>query len=93
MNKALEAALAEITAQPPNNSQCWTHRLPDDALELLYAIEGLMREGKRVHRQVAAEKFNELFDIPGKPITDGMISNHLAPKGKGCVCWKDRDYL
>lgn len=94
MNEELKAALAEISAPAANNSQCWAIDLPEDALELLHAIEDMVRDGKRVNRRIAAEKFNELYDITTRPITDGMIGHHLkVVPGKGCACQKTRDYL
>jgi hypothetical protein len=93
LNEELKAALAAITEPYANGSMCWANRLPEDAKELLYAIEKLRRDGKQINRRVAIAKFNELFDIPGKPITMGMIDNHFASQDKGCTCWKNRDYL
>ena len=94
MNEELKAALDEITADTSNNSQCWAMGLPEDAMELLYALEELTRDGKRVNRRIAAEKFNELYELSGKLISDGMVAHHLnSTLGKGCMCQKGRDYL
>ncbi len=94
MNQELKTALAEITADKSNNSQCWAMGLPEDALELLYALEEVTRDGKRVNRRIAAEKFNELFELSGKPVSDGMVGHHLnSTPGKGCMCQKVRDFL
>ena len=94
MNEELKAALADISAPAVNNSQCWAMGLPDEALELLHAIEGLVRDGKSMNRRIAADKFNELYEITTMPITDGMVGHHLNSKpGNRCACQKVRDYL
>jgi hypothetical protein len=91
LDEALKAALADIAAQSENPSKCWAKKLPEEALELLYAIEEMSRDGKSVNRRIAAEKFNELFDLI-KPVSQGMVESHLS-KTRGCACRKDRDYL
>jgi len=93
VKEELKAALEEIEVPPDNNSQCWAKKLPDDALEFLKAVEQMYLNGKRVNRRTVAVKLNELFDIPGRPINQGMVDRHFARPGKGCVCWKERDYL
>ena len=94
LNEELKAALLEITADVSSNSQCWAMGLPEDALELLYALEELIRDGKRVNRRIAAEKFNELYTLTGKPVSAGMIGHHLnSIPDKGCVCQKVRNFL
>jgi hypothetical protein len=89
----MEDALTEIGAEPRNNSTCWAARLPEEAIPFLYAIEEMARDGKRVNRRIAAEKFNELFDLP-RAVSAGMVESHLrGNKGRGCACWKERNYL
>jgi len=87
------AALEEISVPPDNNSLCWAKKLPDDALDFLIVVEQMRQDGKIVNKKIVAVKMNELFDIPGKAINQDMVGRHFAPEGKGCVCWKDRDYL
>ncbi len=93
MKEELKAALEEIETPPANNSRCWVKLLPADAFDFLKAVEQMRLDGKIVNRKIVAVKLNELFDIPGRPINQGMVDRHFARKGKGCVCWKERDYL
>ncbi len=93
MKEEHKAALEEISVPPANNSRCWVKLLPDDAFQFLKVVEQMFRDGKIVNRRVVAAKLNELFDIPGRPINQGMVDRHFARQGKGCVCWKERDYL
>lgn len=89
MDKRVQTALEEISADLISSSKCWAVQLPEEALDLLYGIEELKRQGRRVNRRVAAEKFNELY---GLEITEGMVQHHLS-SGKGCACRITRDYL
>ena len=93
MKKEFEAALAEITSQPPPTTACWAQSLPDNALEFLQTLEEVAEQGKRVRRQTAADKFNELFpeleSAIGRPISEGMIGNHML---KHCTCSQVREY-
>ena len=93
MKKELEAALAEITSEPQPSSSCWAQSLPDEPLEFLQTLEEVAKQGKRVRRQTAADKFNELFsDLEseiGRPVSEGMIGNHML---KHCTCSQLREY-
>lgn len=94
MKKEFEQALAEITAgRPSPTSACWVQRLPDDALEFMQTLEEVSKQGKRVYRKIAAEKYNELFPnlekIVGRKVSEGMIGNHLIKK---CTCQDIREY-
>ena len=93
MKEELKAALEEISVPSVNNSQCWAKKLPEDGFEFLIAVEKMYQDGKIVNRRTVAVKLNELFDIPGKAINQGMVDRHFARPGKGCVCYKERDYL
>lgn len=93
MKEELKAALEEISVPPENNSKCWAKKLPEGGLDFLKAVEQMYHDGKLVNRKTVASKLNELFDIPGTPINQGMVDRHFARQGKGCVCYKERDYL
>lgn len=93
MKKEFEAALAEITSEPQPSSVCWVQNISDGALEFIQTLEEVANQGKRVRRQTAADKLNELFpeieEEVGRPVSEGMVGNHML---KRCTCSQLREY-
>jgi hypothetical protein len=81
----IDRALAEIGSKP-GRAQCWTLALEGQALDFLHILERMERDGERVTRSIAAEKFLELFEFE---VSSSQISHHLV---KRCSCKREREY-